>query len=826
MRYVCVHGHFYQPPRESPSLEAVELQDSAYPYHDWNERITAECYAPNATSRILDSEQRIIQLVNNYSRMSFNFGPTLLSWLEAKAPAVYEAIREGDKVSQQAFGGHGSALAQAYNHMILPLANRQDKVTQVKWGISDFEHRFGRRPEGMWLPETAVDMETLEVLAENGIQFTILAPRQAKRVRRKGSRSWKDMSGDRIDPSRAYLVTLASRKTISVFFYDGPISQGVAFEGLLNDGKRFAERLLTGFSDNRDWPQLAHIATDGESYGHHHHFGEMALTYALEHIQANKLAELTNYGQFLERHPADHFVEIVENSSWSCVHGVERWRSNCGCNSGGHAGWNQEWRGPLRAALDWLRDALALAYQDKAAPLLKDPWLARDAYIRVIIDRSDDSLAAFFAQHAIHPLNAGEQVTALKLLEMQRHALLMYTSCGWFFDELSGPETIQIIHYAGRAVQLGQEFLGPQLESQFLERLGLAKSNLPEHGDGARIYEKWVRPAFLNIEKVAGHYAISSLFENYDEKTRVYCYHVERQEYSLDAEGKQRLAIGSARFSSEITREFAILNFGVLHLGDHNIMGGVRCSCDPADYQNLQSKLTDSFSKADTAAVIRILDEEFKGNTFSLRSLFRDEQRKIVDLLLQDSLHSAAAAYRTIYENQAPLLRFLNGLSIPVPPAFKAAADIALNSQMRQAFEQTELDRESIQGYLREAANTQVTLDITTLEYVIRQRLEKEANDFAAHPGDAKTVQALIKLLEIIRSLPFPVVLWQAQNIAYRPLIKAAEEHRQDLEKGDAVAQNWMSDLSALRENLRILGTEANHVFDSGSVVHVSAATQ
>jgi len=826
MRYVCVHGHFYQPPRESPSLEAVELQDSAYPYHDWNERITAECYAPNATSRILDGEQRIIQLVNNYARMSFNFGPTLLSWLETKAPAVYEAIREGDKLSQQTFGGHGSALAQAYNHVILPLANRQDKVTQVKWGISDFEHRFERRPEGMWLPETAVDMETLEVLAENGIQFTILAPRQAKRVRRRGSRSWKDVSGGRIDPSRAYLVTLASKKTISVFFYDGAISQGVAFEGLLNDGKRFAERLLTSFSDARDWPQLAHIATDGESYGHHHHFGEMALTRALGHIEANKLAELTNYGQFLERHPADHFAEIVDNSSWSCVHGVERWRLNCGCNAGGHATWNQEWRGPLRSAFDWLREALAPAFQDKAAALLKDPSLARDAYIRVIVDRSDESLTAFFAEHATHSLNGSEQVTALKLLEMQRHALLMYTSCGWFFDELSGPETVQVIHYAGRAVQLAQEFLGPQLESQFLEHLGLAKSNLPEHGDGARIYEKWVKPAFMNIEKVAGHYAISSLFETYGEKTRVYCYHVEREEYFLEAEGRQRLAIGSARFSSEITREFATLNFGVLHLGDHNITGGVRRSCEPADFQNVQRKLTDSFSKADTAAVIRILDEGFKDNTFSLRSLFRDEQRKIVDLLLKDSLHSADAAYRTIYENQAPLIRFLNGLSIPVPPAFKAAADIALNSQMRQAFEQTELDRDSIQGYLREAANTQVTLDITTLEYVIRKRLEKEANDFAAHPGDMKTAQTLIKLLELINSLSFPVALWEAQNIAYRPLIKATEEHRQELEKGDAVAQNWMSELSALRENLRILGTEANNVFDSGSVVHVSAAVQ
>ena len=826
MRYLCIHGHFYQPPRDNPSLEAVELQDSAYPYHDWNERITAECYAPNATSRILDSEQRIIELVNNYARMSFNFGPTLLSWLETKAPAVYEAIREADKLSQQTFGGHGSALAQAYNHMILPLANRQDKVTQVKWGTSDFEHRFGRRPEGMWLPETAVDMETLEVLAENGIQFTILAPRQAKRVRRKGSRSWKDISGGRIDPSRAYLVTLASKKTISVFFYDGPISQGVAFEGLLNDGKRFADRLLTGFSDSRDWPQLAHIATDGESYGHHHHYGEMALTYALHHIEANKLAELTNYGQFLERHPADHFVEIVEDSSWSCVHGLERWRSNCGCNSGGHANWNQEWRGPLRAALDWLRDALAPPYQDKAAALLKDPWLARDVYVRMIVNRSDESLAAFFAEHATHPLNDGEQVTALRLLEMQRHALLMYTSCGWFFDELSGLETVQVIHYAGRAVQLAQEFLGQQLESQFLEHLGLAKSNLPEHGDGARIYEKWVKPALVNIERVAGHYAISSLFENYGEKTRVYCYQVEREEYSLEAEGKQRLAIGRARFSSVITREFATLSFGVLHLGDHNIMGGVRCSGEPGNHQNLRSKLTDSFSKADTAAIIRILDGEFKDNTFSLRSLFRDQQRKLVDLLLKDSLNSASAAYRTIYENQAPLIRFLNGLSIPVPPAFKAAADIALNGQLRQAFEQLELDKDSIQGYLREAANTQVALDIITLEYVIRKRLEKDANDFAAHPDELKAVQELIKLLELIKSLPFSVVLWEAQNIVYRPLIKVMEEHRRELEKGDPVAQNWMNELSALREKLRILGTESNNVFDSSSVGHVSSAVQ
>ena len=806
MRYVCVHGHFYQPPRENPSLEAIELQDSAYPYHDWNERITAECYAPNATSRILDNEQRIIKLVNNYGMMSFNFGPTLLSWLEDKAPRVYAALQEADKLSSHKFGGHGSAVAQAYNHMILPLANRRDKVTQVRWGIADFEHRFKRRPEGMWLPETAANTETLEVLAENGILYTIMAPRQAKRVRRKGGRSWKDVSGDRIDPSRAYLVNLPSKKTISVFFYDGPISQGVAFEGLLNDGKRFADRLLSGFSDTRNWPQLSHIATDGESYGHHHRFGEMALTYALQRIENEKLAELTNYGQFLERYPADHFVEIVENSSWSCVHGIERWRANCGCNSGGHAGWNQEWRALLRAALDWLRDRVNPLFEEKAALLLKNPWDARDEYIQVILNRSDASVDAFFNKHATHALSHEEQVAALKLLEMQRHAMLMYTSCGWFFDELSGLETVQVIHYAGRVVELAKGFVGAEIEPQFLEHLRQAKSNLPEHGDGAQIYEKWVKPAAVDIEKLAGHYAISSLFENYGEKTGIYCYDVDREQYSLEAEGKLRLATGRARFSSEVTRESATMSFGVLHLGDHNVTGGVRHANGPERYDELKARLIECFSKADTAAVIRILDEEFSEHSYSLSSLFRDEQRKIVGLILNDSLTSAAAAYRTIYENQAPLIRFLNSLNIPVPAAFKAAADVAINSQLRQSFERPDLDADNIQSYLKEAATSRVPLDTTTLEFTIRKRLEEQAARFAEHPDDMENVQRFRKQLELAQTLPFPVTLWEVQNISYAPLMKAIEERRLAAENNDHEAVTRMKELTALRDGLRILG--------------------
>src|SRR5579884_4068440 len=494
MGYICIHNHYYQPPRENPWLEAIELQDSAYPYHDWNERVTAECYAPNSASRILDSENRIADIVNNYSRISFNFGPTLLSWLEFAARDVYESILKADQESAERYSGHGSALSQAYNHIIMPLANARDKQTQVIWGIRDFQRRFGREPEGMWLPETAVDLETLEALAQHGIKFTILAPRQARRVRKIGGRNWREVNDERIDPTMVYRLRLPSRRSINLFFYDGPISRGVAFERLLDNGERFAQRLLGAFSEDRTWPELVHIATDGETYGHHHRHGEMALTYALEHIRSNQLADITNYGEYLERHPPTHEVEIFENSSWSCVHGIERWRSNCGCNAG-HAGWTQAWRGPLREALDWLRDTLAPRFEEKARELLKDPWLARDDYIDVVLDRSPEIVSGFLTRHATHELNEAERLTTLKLMEMQRHLMLMYTSCGWFFDELSGIETVQVIQYACRALQLSQQVLGDHLETDFLKALSAAKSNIPEHQDGAVIYRKFASPA-------------------------------------------------------------------------------------------------------------------------------------------------------------------------------------------------------------------------------------------------------------------------------------------------------------------------------------------
>jgi hypothetical protein len=802
VKYVCIHGHFYQPPRENPYLEAIELQDSAYPYHDWNERVTAECYAPNAASRILDPENRIVKLKNNYSEISFNFGPTLISWMKDQASHVYDAILEADKQSQQKFSGHGSALAQGYNHMIFPLANRRDKVTQVKWGIADFESRFGRKPEGMWLPETACDTETLEVLAENEIKFTILAPRQAKRVRSKATGRFQDVSGARIDPARAYLAKLSSKKKLSLFFYDGPISQAVAFEGLLSDGKRFADRLMSGFSDARQGDQLVHIATDGESYGHHHHFGEMALSFALDEIERSGIAKLTNYGEFLEKRPAEEVVEIVENSSWSCVHGVERWRSDCGCNSGGHS-WNQQWRAPLRAALDWLRDRLAPIFESRLKLFLRDPWAARDGYIRVILDRSDESISAFFAEHALRPLTEEEQVTCLKLLEMQRHAMLMYTSCGWFFDELSGLETVQVIHYAGRALRLAEDVSGESIEPEFLQHLANAKSNLPEHGDGARIYEKWVKPAVVDIPRVGGHYAISSLFESYPDKTRIYCYEVERLKYSLEAEGKMRLATGAAQFRSTITRECHNLSFSVLHLGDHNITAGIQLFEKYSEEE--EKKLADAFDQADTAEVIRLLDHTYGKSIFSLRQLFRDEQRKITAVILNESLNSAAAVYRTVFESQGPLIRFLNGLDIPVPSALKSAAEIALNNQLQQYLERTDLDTDAILSILREAAASKIALDSTTLEYKMRKRIEKEAAEFAANPTDPAAAERMIKLLDLIPSLPFQVVLWEAQNVVYHPLLSAYQQNGWHSPNPDPAAKQRHEELNRLASQMHIL---------------------
>jgi alpha-amylase/alpha-mannosidase (GH57 family) len=789
-RYVCIHGHFYQPPRENPWLEAIELQDPAYPYHDWNERITAECYATNAKSRILDKRDWIVQIVNNYAKISFNFGPTLLAWLEEKSPGVYNAILEADQESKKIFSGHGSALAQAYSHMILPLANGRDKYTQILWGIRDFEHRFERKPEGMWLPETAVDLESLDIMAECEIRFTILAPHQAHRIRRIGDGKWEEMVGAKIDPTRAYELHLPSGRTIALFFYDGPVSRAVAFEGLLKNGESFAQRLLGGFSEKRTWPQMVHIATDGETYGHHHRFGDMALAFALHHIESKNIARLTNYGEFLERHPPTHEVEILENTTWSCAHGIERWRSDCGCSSGSNPDWHQAWRGPLRRALDWLRDAMAPAYEEKARQFLKDPWDARNDYIRVILDRSPENTEDFLNQHALRALNGGEKTTVLKLLELQRHTMLMYTSCGWFFDELSGIETVQVIQYAGRAIQLALEVSGDPLESRFLELLSDAKSNIQKHGDGRQIYEKSVKPAMVDLKKVAAHYAASSLFTDYGEEAPIYCYRVNREDYRSSEAGRAKLVLGRLAVASEITGESSKMCFGVLHLGDHNLDCSIREYQGEETYLALVKEVSAAFDRTDFPETILLLDKHFGGSRYSLSSLFRDEQRKILDIILETTLADVEAIYRQLYETNVPLMRFLEDSGVPPPKALYAAADVVLNADLRRAFENEEFSPEY--------------LDEDTLEYALRGSLERMAQRFIASPTELGLLEKLHEGVGILSSLPFQVNLWRVQNTFYDLLEAVYPEFKARADQGDEKARQWLDHFTALSQKLSL----------------------
>jgi len=802
-RYLCIHGHFYQPPRENPYFDAVEVQDSAYPYHDWNERVSAECYAPNATARILDGSGRITNILNNYSRISFNFGPTLLAWMERYDAETYAAVLEADQLSRERFSGHGSALAQGYNHLIMPLAKRRDKVTQVLWGLADFRHRFGREAEGMWLPETAVNLETLSVLAEHGVRFTILAPHQAGRVRRLGEAQWHDVSGARVDPTRPYMVLLPEGRHLAVFFYDGPASRAVAFERLLTNGEGFVRRLLGGFSENPGWDQLEHIATDGETYGHHHRFGEMALAWSLSHLESTRHARLTNYGEFLAIHPPAFEVEILDNTSWSCSHGIERWRSDCGCATGANPGWDQAWRGPLRHALDWLRDELAAIFEQQGGELLADVWASRDAYVELVLDRSTAVVDAFLSRHARRPLAPTDEINILKLLEMQRHAMLMYTSCGWFFDEISGLEATQVLQYAGRALHLAEELTERRLEPTFLELLARAPSNVPAIGSGAEVFIRQVKPAAADLNKVGAHAAISSLFGAGANGLLGRGFRLQRPDHRTAQAGRARLAVGRLEITSEVTRESTLLTYGVLHLGDHNLTGGVRVSQGEEEYHGLVTEVLGAFSRADLPATLRALDRHL-ALTYSLKSLFKDEQRRILAQILDSTLDETAAAYRQVYEKQAPLMRFLSDLGTPLPQALRATAEFVLNSGLRQAFREDPLPLEAIHALLAEASLFHVALDGPGLSFVLRGTLHRLAARMATQPREFKALQDLTAAIGLAATLPFEVDFWKIQNAFFRLPAEVVSAQRAAAGQGEVPAQEWLTCHEVLGTLLRI----------------------
>jgi alpha-amylase/alpha-mannosidase (GH57 family) len=802
-RRLCIHGHFYQPPRENPWLEAIELQDSAYPYHDWNERITAECYAPNAASRILDGHGRILRIVNNYASISFNFGPTLLSWLELHSPDVYEAVIDADHASRERFSQHGSALGQPYNHMIMPLASAADRRTQLLWGLYDFQSRFGRQPEGMWLPETAVDVPTLEALADAGIKFTILAPHQAARTRRIGDASWRAVDEHQLDTDRAYVQHLPSGKSIAIFFYAATVSRAVAFEGLLKNGEIFAQRLLTLFNQSQT-PQLANIATDGETYGHHHRHGDMALAYAHHHITSTGAATLTNYAEFLEQFPPEFEVEVNELTSWSCAHGVERWRSNCGCETGGRAGSTQAWRRPLRESLDWLRDQIREPFAARLGVLFYDPWAARDEYIRVILDRSPANVDAFLEKHARRKLTNDEEILALRLLEMQRHAMLMYTSCGWFFHDLAGIETVQVLRYAGRALQLADDALGRDLQQEFLALLSTAASNDPDEGSGRDVYEKYVRTAQVDLEEVGAHYAVSSLYEQHGRETDVYCYEVISEEREKFVSGDAQLVIGRTRITSRITRASAQTTFAVLYFGDHHVHGGIQTAVTQEAYALLLRELKTTFLDRDFPAVIRGLDQYLGSNTFSFKSLFSDTQRRILDRILETTLTEAETAYRELYRNHAPLMRFMSELGLPLPEAFTTTAEYVLNTDLRRTLARDAVDLDRVEDLLSEVQAAKVQLDRKGVSYAFERALERLARALAMEPASLKKLETLERTASLARSMNFEVDVWQVQNIYFKLLEQHYADYAAAAAQGDEHATVWTRSFEKLGAQLAV----------------------
>lgn len=787
--YLTIHGHFYQPPRENPWLESIELQDSASPFHDWNERVNIECYNPNSVSKIVDSRNRILDLVSNYRYMSFNFGPTLLSWMENHAPLTYERIIKADIESITEHNGHGNAIAQVYNHMIMPLANEKDKQTQVIWGIKDFENRFGRKPEGMWLAETAVDDDSLRVLAENGIKFTILSPYQALKIRKIGDNNWSDVSWGNVDPARAYryYIKSAPNKYIDLFFYDGAISKSVAFDEILKDGNKFVRRLKEGCSDNRDYNQLINIATDGESYGHHTKFGDMALSYVLKVRAKEEGFKIVNYAEYLEENPSEFEADIKQASSWSCFHGIGRWKEDCGCSTGGHPGWNQKWRKPLRDALDYLRDELIGIFEKEGKNYFKKPWDARNKYIDVILDRSELTIKKFAKENFVKDLSEEQKVKAIELLEIQRQAMLMYTSCGWFFSEISGIETTQIMKYAARAMQLAKNFSKKDLEKHFLDFLSEAKSNFTEFGTGKDIFDKFVKPSIVTIKQIASLWAVSSLYKDFEEEEEIYCYKIKQQAYKQVQKGTSKLVMGHIEIQSMVTLQKSNVMFALVQYSGGDFHCTIKEFSDDSEYSNLQKELFRIFMLNPLTEIIRALDEYFGREYFTLKDIFIEERRKILQTMLKGKMEKFSQNYQEIYTEGKSSIYHMQSLGLSIPDEFKISAGYTLSKQFNDLIINSIgfLDNNIIQKAIDinfETKKIGIEIDKTATNKIFSQKILQNISRLA-QSLEIQQAEATLELFDNIEKLELNVEIAEAQNIYFNRIYSELGDIIENMDK-------------------------------------------
>ncbi len=753
--FLIIHGHFYQPPRENPWTGQVELQPSAHPYHDWNERVAAECYTPNTRSRILDDKGRILEVTNNFKRISFNMGPTLLWWLEENLPETYERIVDADKSSVRTFG-FGNAMAQVYNHMIMPLATKRDRRTQIKWGMEDFRARFGRKASGIWLAETAVNDAVMEDLASEGIEYTILAPTQADMIRADGQEAWRDVSSGDIPTGRPYYWK-GKRGKVAIFFYHEQASRAIAFEHLLRNASTFADRIERAAEHNRkqisEHPPLVLLATDGESYGHHEPMGDMCLAYLTKkEAQARKI-EIINPATFLASYAPTWQVKLKQGkdglgTAWSCAHGVGRWKEDCGCSTGGPPSWNQAWRTPLRQAFDLLRQRIDPLFEQEGGKLLHDPWAARDDYIHVMLGRTIGSAKNFLDKHAKKQLQDAERERIYRLMEMQLHAMLMYTSCGWFFSDLSGIETVQNLAYFVRASQLAQDIAGHPVTSECMESLAKAKSNLESMGTGVDILSKFVRPSILSPQKVAVHKAIDALLENHPTRDRLYSFRIKTHMQNRLERNGWRVFSGRSTVKAERTGEGGTFDVAVVAGSALKLKAYAR----PYDQDNHTPSIEDilgllstkGFDHADQA-----LTDDFVWS-LGLPDMLQELRLQAMTILAKPVVKQLDQTFDDLFLRHKELLESLQLLGVGMPEALKAPVAYAASRRINK---------------LVERGITSGNLDSAT-------RLTKMCHDLGLDPSIQKASSildgALSKMLDSILVQPDP-----AQIATFLDLLQA-----------------------------------------------------
>lgn len=787
---LIIHGHFYQPPRENPWTEMVEREPSARPFHDWNERIHDECYRPNGYARIIDGYGRIELIVNNYVNTSFNFGPTLLSWLEQEHPQTYARILEADRESVGQRGGHGNAIAQGYNHSILPLCNARDRRTQVRWGLRDFQYRFGREAEALWLPETACDDLTLGTLIDEGLRYVILSPHQAERVRDNAvGAQWSSVNDGQIDTTRAYKYFHRDKsgRSIAVFFYDGSIAKGIAFDGALASSQGLVDRFERAA---RGAGSCVNVATDGETYGHHFHWGDRTLAYALEVEARQRGFQITNYAEFLDHNPPLMEVEIKRGpdgrgTAWSCAHGVGRWSRDCGCQTGAQEGWNQAWRAPLREALDLLRDDAALAFEATQGELFVDAWAARDDYINLILDTNlarDD----FTRRHSGRELSSTERARALTFLEMQRSAMTMYTSCGWFFADISGIETLQVLKYAGRVMDFQDELGLPSSKSRFLEILAGAVSNITQLGNGADIYRRFVEPSRVTPERVAAHLGMSSLVDEAKEAGRTASYLYRRKDFQKQQHGRLTLSTEHLELEAGATGKIYDYALASMHFGDVDFYCVLKPFPGRDAFKESAALLWSQLRAASLPSILRLAQERFGPEEYGLEHLLPTGRERISEILFGQMVERFSAEYEFLYKANRRNIEMLQEAGFELPVELRAAAEFTIGRRFEEEIRRQgqSYDVASYRKALEianEVAQRGLRIDRKSVSRTFEEMIARAVRYALANPS-AENFQAPLMLVTLARKLSLEANLEEAQESVYEVLrrgVPATEELRE-----------------------------------------------